>query len=164
VLIAPAVFSMVWFSVLGGTALDTERETDGAIGEIAQNDEAMGAFTFVDQFPLAALAAGIVILLVWVFFVTGADSGTVVLGSLSSRGTLNPPSSTKLIWGAIMASVAATLLIVDELDALQNGAIAAAGPFGLLMLLICVSLVRCLGTDERERRRAAHGDGGDRDG
>ncbi len=51
------------------------------------------------------------IFLVWIFFVAGADAGTIVLGSMSAGGVLNPKRVIKLTWGAIMGALAAILLV-----------------------------------------------------
>ena len=96
--------------------------------------------------------------LVFVFFVAGADAGTVVLGSISAGGVLNPKVAIKLTWGVIMALIAAVLLVVggggsDALNGLTNGAILAATPFGILMVPMCYGLLRTLQSDRREEER-----------
>lgn len=149
VLLAPTVFSVVWFGVFGAAGIDADRATHGAIARAADQDAASGMFTFIEQFPLVGLISGVTIFLVWIFFVAGADAGTVVLGSMSSRGEDDPRRSVKLTWGVIMGAIAAVLLAAGGLDALQSGAIVAATPFGLLMIAICWALVRAL----REERR-----------
>jgi glycine betaine transporter len=78
--------------------------------------------------------------------VAGADAGTVVLGSMSGGG-LDPPRRSKLTWGVIMAALAAALLLIGGLDALQNAEILVATPFALLMLAICAALYRTLAAD-----------------
>jgi glycine betaine transporter len=158
VLVAPSIFSILWFGVFGAAAIDTDRHHGGEIGRAARSDAAVGLFAFLQHYPAFAVVSGFVIFLVWIFFVAGADAGTVVLGSMSSRGELDPPRSSKLTWGIIMAAIAAVLLLSGGLNALQNGAILAATPFGFVMVLICVSLLRALSEDERrgsaeERRR-----------
>jgi glycine betaine transporter len=107
-------------------------------------------FTFIEQFPLVGLISAVTIFLVWIFFVAGADAGTVVLGSMSSKGEDDPRRSVKLTWGVIMGAIAAVLLAAGGLDALQSGAIVAATPFALLMVAICWALVRALREDCRE--------------
>jgi glycine betaine transporter len=154
VLLTPSLFTMLWFGVFGAAGIDADRDAGGAIGRVADEDAAVALFAFLDHFPLYGLVSGLVIFLVWIFFVAGADAGTVVLSSMSSRGELDPGRSAKLMWGVIMAGIAATLLIAGGLDALQNGAILAATPFALVMLLICWSLLKALRQDERSRRKA----------
>jgi glycine betaine transporter len=96
-----------------------------------------GRFAFLEQNPLFLLTSISMIFLVWIFFVAGADAGTIVLGSMSAGGVLNPKRTIKLTWGAIMGALAAILLLTGGLDALQNGAILAATPFAILMCLMC---------------------------
>ncbi len=150
VLLAPTLFSVVWFGIFGGAGIDADRAADGAIARAADQDAASGMFTFIEQFPLVGLISAVTIFLVWIFFVAGADAGTVVLGSMSSKGEDDPRRSVKLTWGVIMAAIAAVLLAAGGLDALQGGAIVAATPFALLMVAICWALVRALREDCRE--------------
>jgi glycine betaine transporter len=151
VLIAPSVFTMLWFSVFGATGIEVDNRVGGAISGQAAQDEAVALFAFLELYPGTLFLSVLAIVLVWIFFVAGADAGTVVLGSMSG-GVLNPRVTVKLTWGVIMAALAAILLAVGGLDALQNGAILAATPFGVLMLAICWSLHRELAHDPGEQQ------------
>ncbi len=154
VMIAPTIFSMLWFSVFGAAGVQADNQTNGAISSAAGNSEALGLFAFLEQSPLFLLTSVSMIFLVWIFFVAGADAGTIVLGSMSSGGVLNPKRRIKLIWGAIMGALAAILLLAGGggLDALQNGAILAATPFAILMCLMCWCLYKTLRSDYRDER------------
>ncbi|MEJ7744838.1 MAG: BCCT family transporter [Nocardioidaceae bacterium] len=55
-----------------------------------------------------------------------------------------------------MGALAAILLVVGGLDALQNGAILAATPFAFIMLFMCWSLYRALSEDYAEKEKEAH--------
>jgi glycine betaine transporter len=155
VLVAPSLFSAIWFSVFGAAGIDLDRRLGGALSESATNNYAVALFDFLGQFPLAIATSLLAILLVWIFFVAGADAGTIVLGSMSTGGALNPRRRVKLVWGVIMAALAAILLVAGSggIGALQDGTIMAATPFGLLMLAICWSLLKALRGDRREERR-----------
>ncbi|MDD7964640.1 BCCT family transporter [Actinomycetospora lemnae] len=146
VIVAPSIFSIVWFSVLGGAGLDADARTGGAIGAAAGQDEALATFRFLREYPAFGFTAVLVLVLVWIFFVAGADAGTVVLGSMSGGG-LDPARRSKLTWGVIMAALAAALLVIGGLDALQNAEILVATPFALLMVAICAALYRALAID-----------------
>jgi hypothetical protein len=90
-------------------------------------------------------------LLVGIFFVSGADAASIVMGSLSQRGTLEPSRSVVVFWGVVMGSVAAIMLLLGEdgaaLTGLQNLTIIAALPFALVMVAMAVSLVKDLRRD-----------------
>ncbi len=138
--------------MFGATAIDVDKRTDGAISKAAAEDPAIALFTFLDQFPLFLPTSILALFLIWIFFVAGADAGTIVPGSMSS-GVLEPSRLIKLTWGAIMGLLAAILLLAGGLDALQNGAILAATPFAIIMLFMCWSLYRALSEDYEEAER-----------
>src|ERR687894_791550 len=159
VLIGPSVFSMIWFSVFGAAGIRLDNQTNGRLGDAVANDgAAIALFEFLGQYPLALLTSLVALFLVFIFFVAGADAGTIVLGSMSAGGVLNPKTSIKLTWGVIMAALAVALLLAggggpDALSGLTNGAILAATPFGILMVPMCYGLYKTLKTDYREERR-----------
>ncbi|MGI8985733.1 MAG: BCCT family transporter [Nocardioidaceae bacterium] len=157
VMVAPSLFSMVWFAVFGATAIDLDERIDGRISDAAREDAAVALFTFLREYPLFMATAILALFLIWIFFVAGADAGTIVLGSMSS-GVLEPNRLNKLTWGAIMGALAAILLLADGLDGLQNGAILAATPFAVIMVFMCWSLYRALAADYDEMHSGASAD------
>ncbi len=88
-----------------------------------------------------------VIVLVAVFFVSGADAASVVMGMLSSRGNLSPTRPIVVLWGVFTGAAAAILLIAGGLEALQQPAIIAAAPFMLVMVGLLVGLFKALGQE-----------------
>jgi choline-glycine betaine transporter len=99
----------------------------------------------------------LVMLLVAIFFVSGADAASIVMGSLSERGTLSPSRKIVVFWGVVMGAVAAIMLLVggdDALTGLQNLTIIAALPFALVMVGLAVSLAKDLRSDPMVLRRA----------
>jgi glycine betaine transporter len=77
VMIALSVFSMIWFSVFGAAGIQIDQQTGGAVSKAAQSSEALGLFEFLEHFPLTLLTSLAMIFLVWIFFVAGADAGTM---------------------------------------------------------------------------------------
>ncbi|WP_372906768.1 BCCT family transporter [Kocuria flava] len=167
VLLVPSLVSLLWFAVFGGTAIDIQRRAD------ATPDPGDGIATVVDGVPTIsfdgaiydmftgldapqALTTGLAVLamvLTGIFFVTGADSASIVMGSLSSRGSLEPSRPVVVLWGVLMGAVAAVMLLAggdtpaEALSGLQRMTIVAALPFVLVMALLCVALVRDLRRD-----------------
>ena len=96
-------------------------------------------------------------ILVAIFFVSGADAASIVMGTLSQRGTIHPTRGVVIFWGAVMGAIAAIMLLVgggsgDALSGIQNITIIMAAPFALVMVLICVALARDLRNDPLVRR------------
>ncbi|MFE2721047.1 BCCT family transporter [Kitasatospora sp. NPDC059327] len=160
VLLVPSGATVVWFCVMGGTAirLNSTGEAD-LVATIPQGAEA-SLFEMLRSLPLGSVTSVIAVLLVMTFFITSADSASLVLGSLSSRGSLHPRTWLVVVWGVLMGGVAAALLLAGGLTALQNATILVALPFVVVMLLLCLALVKELREDPAagpSRFHAAHG-------
>lgn len=117
----------------------------------------IGLFTTLEAFPLATLTSLMVIVLVALFFVSGADAASLVMGMLSSRGTKNPARPVVILWGTLTGAAAAVLLLAGGLEALQQAAIIAAAPFVVVMIGLCVSLFKALNADRPEAPARAPG-------
>ncbi|GHF26251.1 choline transporter [Streptomyces mashuensis] len=160
VLLVPSGATVVWFCVMGGSALrlDLTGAADMA-GTVQQGAEA-SLFALLDTLPLATLASWIAMALVMTYFITSADSASLVMGSLSSRGALHPRTWLVVVWGVLMAAVAAVLLVAGGLQSLQSATILVALPFVLVMLALCWSLLSELREDPgagMARHHALHG-------
>nr|WSX49017.1 BCCT family transporter [Streptomyces sp. NBC_00974] len=147
VLLVPSGATVVWFCVMGGTAirLDSTGVVDMA-SKVKEGTEA-SLFAMLDALPLGTVTSWIAMLLVMTYFVTSADSASLVMGSLTSRGSLNPPTWLVVTWGVLMAAVAAVLLVAGGLKSLQTATILVALPFVIVMLLLCWALVKELRVD-----------------
>ena len=145
---------MLWFSVFGSSAINLDNRLNGQISSAAKQDPALAMFRFLEHYPGFLFTAILALFLIWIFFVAGADAGTVVLGSMSG-GVLDPRRASKLTWGVIMAALAAILLVAGGLNALQKGAILAATPFAVLMLVICWSLYKAVASDQADEAAPA---------
>jgi choline-glycine betaine transporter len=153
VLLVPTLVSLVWFAVFGGTGIMMQRNGVDLAG--AATTESM-LFGMLEHLPWTTLTTVIVVVLVAIFFVSGADSASMVMGTLSERGTLRPTRPTVIFWGAATGAAAAIMLILggaDALSGLQNVTIVAALPFLVIMVGLAVSLVRDLSRDPMVVRR-----------
>ncbi|PIC64886.1 glycine/betaine ABC transporter permease [Sporosarcina sp. P13] len=149
VLLAPTLLCAFWFSAFGTTAIDMQRS---GIVDIASSSTELVIFEMFHEMPWSFIISIIAILLISSFFVTSADSATFVLGMQSTYGSLTPPTSVKIIWGVIQSSMALILLSVGGMSALQNTIIIAALPFSFVMLLMVISLMKSLKSEQRRVR------------
>ncbi|MFY1644329.1 BCCT family transporter, partial [Methanoculleus bourgensis] len=140
VLTVPSLFTFVWFSVFGGSALNLELNQGAHLAAVAGEDITLALFAFLEHYPFAGILSLVAIAVLLVFFVTSADSATVVLGSLTSNGNLAVPTYKKVIMGLSLSAVAIILLVTGGLSSLQKMAITAAFPFLFVMLILCYTL------------------------
>ena len=152
VLLVPSVVSR-WFAIFGGAGIHQQRRGT----DLASQATAEGSlFAMLSNLPLSTITSVIVMVLVAIFFVSGADAASIVMGTLSERGTLKPSRKTVVFWGAATGAVAAVMLIVggeDALSGLQNITIVAALPFLVVMVGLAISLVKDLNADPLIVRR-----------
>ena len=157
VILAPSVVSFVWFSVLGGAAINLQLTGAASnLSKLAGANQPAALFSTLQQFPLFWLTAMISIILIALFFISGADAASVVMGMLSSKGDLHPKPWNIIVWGVFTGAAAAVCLLagaiqgsVDAaLTALQSVAIASAAPFVLILIGLCVSLMKALRAEQ----------------
>lgn len=156
VLLIPSAVTFVWFTIMGGAALHSELfGPGGLLAAVNAKGEAASLFVLLAQFPWPALTSAVAMFLVAVFFVSGADAASVVMGMLSSRGALEPRPTIVALWGALAGASACVLLVMGGLKGLQTASILAAAPFLLVMVGLCVSLWRGLMDDVTGKATAA---------
>jgi len=152
--IGPSVVTFIWVAVFGGTALHLAQTKGEALAERVAGDPASGMFVFLNQFPLALPMSILTLVVLWIFFVAGADAGTVVLGSLSTGGPQEPRRWIKLAWGVAMAAIAGILLVAGGLGALQSASVLFGAPFALIMVLMCAAFYMHLRSEARGTDRS----------
>lgn len=153
VLVVPSLVSLVWFAIFGGSAINVQQSGTDLAGEGGVERQ---LFTLLDQYPIATIASVVVMILVAIFFVSGADAASIVMGSLSQKGTIHPSRGTVVFWGVATGAVAAVMLLVggkDALNGLQTITIIAALPFLLVMVAMAVALLKDLRRDPKILRR-----------
>jgi choline-glycine betaine transporter len=134
----------VWFVVMGGTGMQLQLEgTADMAGSLASGVENT-LFTLLDTMPLATFTALVVVVLILLFYVAGADSASLVLGMLSQGGSLHPRTWLVVTWGSMIGAVAIALLLAGGLDAIQTTVIVFGIPFLAVMLGVCYSLIKQL--------------------
>jgi choline/carnitine/betaine transport len=147
VLLVPSLVSLVWFCVFGGAAIRLQQTGTDIAGA---GDLPSQLFTTLQAYPFATASSVLVMVLVAIFFVSGADAASIVMGTLSERGALHPSRPTVIFWGSATGAVAAVMLLVggeDALTGLQTITIVAALPFVLVMIGLAAALVKDLRTD-----------------
>ncbi len=144
VLIVPPAIACLWISTLGGMALHEDLRHAAGIAMMVESDVAQALFALYRHLPLTEMLSVLSVLLIFTFLVTSADSATFVLASMTTRGSPHPPQSARLIWGVLMAVMAAVLLTTGGLSSLQTASLVAALPFTVLLLLMMVALMRML--------------------
>ncbi len=154
VLVVPSVVFFTWFTVFGGTAIHIDMFEGGDIAKQTAADINSAFFATLDHFPLATVTSVVAIMLVLMFFISGADANTYVLSMMTSHGSLTPRRSVLILWGALTGITAVVLMLAGGLTALQNTVIVASLPFLVIIAGLAVSFWKELIADTRANRDA----------
>ncbi|MCG8593486.1 MAG: BCCT family transporter [Kiloniellales bacterium] len=148
VVVAPTVFSMLWFAVFGGAGIYIEMFGGGGLAEIVFEDVSAALYAFFGYLPGTGVLNILAVILVFIFLVTSADSGTFVVSMMTTNGNLNPDVRTKLIWGILMSAITFGVLVSGSVSVAKAMAITGAVPFTFIVFVQLVGFFRALRADE----------------
>ncbi|MEO0816244.1 MAG: BCCT family transporter [Pseudomonadota bacterium] len=142
VLVAPFTICVVWFSAFGETAVF---QFENGVGDLAGGvtSSATVLFEMLNAMPWGSVTSLIAIALLIVFIVTSADSGALVVDTITSGGKTDVPVVQRVFWACMLGLTASALLYgggTAALETLQAGTITAALPFTVVLLVCCFSL------------------------
>lgn len=147
VILIPSLVSFMWFSILGGAAFDLQLNKGVDMKALVDSGLENTLFGTLREFPLSGLTVALTVFLIAIFFVTGADSASIVMSMLCQKGNEEPNRLMVIFWGLATGAIATVLLLADPengLQALQTGVIIVGFPFMFILIGLCVSLWKSL--------------------
>lgn len=144
VMVVPPLIACVWVAVFGGTALWYDLNLNTGIAALVDEDLTAALFVLFEQLPFSILLSAISIFLILTFLVTSVDSAIFIMASMTTNGSLNPPTFVKYVWGVLVAAIAGVLLYAGGLEALQTASLVSALPFTVVILLMMVAIFQLL--------------------
>lgn len=156
VLAVPTIVSFIWFSIMGGTAI--QRAWADMNGGLFDEKEGIVSenvlFNMLAELPLGGVLSVIAVLLVTIFFVTSSDSGSLVIDMLASGGDTDPPKWSRVLWASLEGLVAIALLLAGGLGALQTASILTALPVSIVIIGMCIATFKALHAEHQVLLRA----------
>jgi BCCT family betaine/carnitine transporter len=147
VLIIPTVIGILWMSNFGGTALH-QLFSDGYQG-VAGSVPELALFKMLEQLPMTELVSTVSVFLIAIFFITSADSGSLVMDIITAGGKFNAPVQQRVFWCVLAGLVAIALMLGGGMASLQALTISVGLPFGVVLLIMCVGLFKGLMSEPR---------------
>ena len=148
VVLVPSLFNLLWMTVFGANAM---HETLFGAGHLISVPSTEALFAFLEQLPFAHTTIWLSIVVVLLFFVTSADSGALVVSTITSGGE-NPPIWQKALWSMSVLGVTAVLIVGEGLATLQTATIVAGFPFTLVIPFLAYLLLRSLKREWEQTR------------
>jgi len=150
-LFAPLGITVVWFGAFGGAGIFHHLQggtpsADGGPG--AAVFELLHAFGLSE--PAYAALVVFTIIVLAAFYITSADSASLVVDMLTNGGDPHPVRLQRVFWSSLIGVIAIVLLLAGgdaAVQALEAAAVCAALPFCAVLVLMAVSLVTAVRQD-----------------
>lgn len=162
VLFIPLGFTLAWMSIFGNSALEQALGGASELGRVAIEQPSMALYQMLQNYPWSRAVITVTVLVSFVFFVTSADSGTVVLSTLSAHGGSaddDGPKWLRVFWGSVTALVTGGLLFAGSIDALKSAVVLTSLPFSLILLLMMWGLHKAFYMESQRQRARSHSPG-----
>ena len=146
VLIAPTVIAVLWMSVFGGMSLE-QLFGQGYEG-VANAVPELALFRMLDLLPWTSIVSTVSVCLIAIFFITSADSGSLVMDIITAGGKIDAPVKQRVFWCVLSGALAIALMLGGGMASLQALTISIGLPLTAILLIMCVGLVRGLRSEQ----------------
>ena len=148
-LILPSVFAIVWMSVFSGTTLQFNELLDQAFYDLMQTDgEQSVMYAMLAEFPYGTALSMFTLFIIFLSYVTAADSNISAMSSISARGFDAPeseaPAAVKIVWGLIIGGLTYVMLSSQGIDGIRILSVLGGFPALFIILLAAMALVKLL--------------------
>lgn len=144
VLLAPSIYSFIWFIVFGAAAIHTQ----GIIGfPVSLDNASLMLFNVVDFITKNPVISWLTVFIAAIFFINSADSATYTLASFTKeKNNLSekPSKFLQIGWGLLFSVMTALFLFIGGIYILQEVTLIFAFPFTLLLLVTFSIFIRLL--------------------
>ncbi|PPK85391.1 choline-glycine betaine transporter [Neolewinella xylanilytica] len=146
-LLCTSLFGGCWMVAFGGTAIVVDQATNGLLSNaLATTGPEAVAYALFEQLPWLSFTAAFFLLLIFLSYVTAADSNVSAMSALCVRGigpeSAEAPLRIKLLWGGVIGSVSWLLVSFAGLDGIRLISTLGGFPAMLLFILAAVGLLR----------------------
>ena len=148
VLLIPFAFILLWVSIFGNAALSFF--DDEKFLYLAVNLPESGFFNLLEQYPGATFTVALAVITGLFFYVTSADSGSLVMANMTSKASTADSDGApwlRIVWAVITGALTLVMLFIDGVYTLQAATVMVGLPLSILVYLVMFSLWKVLRTE-----------------
>ena len=156
VILVPSLMCFLWMGLAGGTAIELELSgaAQGTILEAGISDQIFATISALMSPGVAYLLSGLIVILLMTYLITSADSAILIVNTINGAGGEEGRSRDHILfWGAALALVVGSMLILGGIDAIRITMIIGALPFSVVVALMAVSIVKAIAYDVMRKRQ-----------
>lgn len=154
VLLIPFSFVLLWISIFGNAAIALFRAGDEEFLDLAISLPESGFYNLLTNSPGATFSIGLAVVAGLLFYVTSADSGSLVMANLTSDapekgGSPDGAPWLRIFWAVVTGVLTLAMLFIDGVYTLQAATVIIGLPFSIVMYLVMISLWKVLKAESR---------------
>ncbi len=149
VILIPSLVIFLAMTIMGATGIYLNELNGGAISTAVSENISTAMYSMIELLFKSRLVKAIVSVVamsaVTIFFVTSADSGSLVVDNLASGGKVESSKVQRIFWASMLGFIAIAVLLLGGLSAfgiIQSAVIASTLPFALLLIISIYSLLK----------------------
>ena len=154
VILVPSLMCFAWMTIVGGTAIDLELSgaAQGSILEAGISDQLFATLAVLLDPAIASVVSGLVVLLLMTYLITSADSAILIVNTINGAGESEGERRHHILfWGAALAFVVGSMLILGGIDAIRITMIIGALPFSFVVAIMGVAILKAVAYDLRRK-------------
>ncbi len=146
--VVPAVFSIIWFSIFGGTVLDAQFNGVDFYALYQEKGMQVLMLAAFDLLPLAFILKPVALIVIALSFITLADTMVTTLASLSMRDgdvedTKNEaPVFVKVIWAVLIGGASLIFTLTGGIDGLKMVKTFAGLPIVIIGIAMLIGFIK----------------------
>lgn len=155
VVLVPSLMCFVWMAIVGGTAIDLELsgQAGGAIVDASISDQLFATLAVLLSPEVARLVSGLIVILLMTYLITSADSAILIINTINGAGESEGRRSYHILfWGAALAFMVGSMLILGGIEAIRITMIIGALPFSFVLGLMAISIIKAIVFDLIRKR------------
>ena len=147
VVLVPSLVCFIWMTLLGGTAiaLELNGSAGGTIVNATMADQLYATLAVILDPGTAFAVSGMIVVLLMTYLVTSTDSAILNVNTINGAGdTEGEHRKHILFWGAALAAVVGSMLVLGGIEAIRITMIIGALPFSFVVALMAISIVKAI--------------------
>ena len=155
VILVPSLMCFVWMTIVGGTAIDLELSgaAQGAIVNAGISDQLYATLAVLLDPGVAFAVSIIVVVLLMTYLVTSADSAILIVNTINGAGEDEGQRRYHILfWGAALAFIVGSMLVLGGIDAIRVTMIIGALPFSFVLALMAIAIIKAIVFDIIRKR------------
>jgi len=150
----PFIFTLLWLSIFGNSALNEIIHGNLGFAQETLAHPERGFYSLLAQYPAFTFSASVATITGLLFYVTSADSGSLVLGNFTSQlSDINndAPNWLRIFWSLAIGLLTLGMLMVNGVTALQKTTVIMGLPFSFVIFFVMTGLYKSLRVEDHRR-------------